>query len=216
MTHPDVGHDSFICVTCLIHMWHIIHSYVGRDSSIRAVRHDSFIRGTWLISKYRGLCRSIALVPWNMCDMNHSCVWHDSFICVTWLIHMCDMTHSYVWRDSFVRATWIIHVWDMTHHQMQRAMPLNSTGDMTHAYMRHDSLVCGTWLIHTCDMTYPYEKNSLVSNTESVICTHTHPHTPTLTHTHTQRYGVILSIKEFVRIGYYTKQLRCYWVLYSP
>jgi len=24
-------------------------------------------------------------------------MWHDSFICVTWLIHMCDMTHSYVW-----------------------------------------------------------------------------------------------------------------------
>ena len=22
----------------------------------------------------------------------HSHVWHDSFICVTWLIHMCDMT----------------------------------------------------------------------------------------------------------------------------
>jgi len=25
-------------------------------------------------------------------------VWHDSFICVTWLIHMCDMTHSYATR----------------------------------------------------------------------------------------------------------------------
>jgi len=33
-------------------------------------------------------------------------VWHDSFICVTWLIHMCDMTHSYVWHDSFIRVTY--------------------------------------------------------------------------------------------------------------
>ena len=31
-----------------------------------------------------------------------SSVGHDSFICVTWLIHMCDMTHSYVWHDSCV------------------------------------------------------------------------------------------------------------------
>jgi len=37
-----------------------------------------------------------------MCDMTHSYVWHDSFIRVTWLIHMCDMTHSYVWHDSFI------------------------------------------------------------------------------------------------------------------
>ena len=35
-----------------------------------------------------------------MCDMNHPYVWHDSFICVTWLIHTCDMTQSYVWHDS--------------------------------------------------------------------------------------------------------------------
>ena len=35
--------------------------------------------------------------------MTHSYVWHDSFICVTWLIHMCDMTHSYVCHES---STW--------------------------------------------------------------------------------------------------------------
>ena len=34
--------------------------------------------------------------------MTHSYVWHDSFLCVTWLIPMCDMTHSYVWHDSFL------------------------------------------------------------------------------------------------------------------
>ena len=27
------------------------------------------------------------------------------FICVTWLIHMCDMTHSDVWHDSFICVT---------------------------------------------------------------------------------------------------------------
>ena len=42
--------------------------------------------------------------------MAFSYVWHDSFICVTWLVHMCDMTHSYVtWRIQHV--TWRIHMW---------------------------------------------------------------------------------------------------------
>jgi len=33
--------------------------------------------------------------------MTLSYAWLDSFMCVTWLIHVCDMTHSCVWRDSF-------------------------------------------------------------------------------------------------------------------
>jgi len=50
---------------------------------------------------------------------------YDSFICVTWRIHICDMTHSYVWHVSFISATWHIH-----------------TGDMTHSYVWHDSFTC--------------------------------------------------------------------------
>jgi len=29
-----------------------------------------------------------------------SYLWHDSFICVTWRIHMCDMTHPNMWHDT--------------------------------------------------------------------------------------------------------------------
>jgi len=53
--------------------------------------------------------------------MTHAYVWHDAFICVTWLIHMCDMTHlcvtwpTHVWHDLFMCATWLIHMCDMTH-----------------------------------------------------------------------------------------------------
>jgi len=86
-----VWHDLFVCVTWLIHMWDMTHSYVWRDS---------FICVTRLI---------------HMCDATHSYVWHDSFICVTWLIQMCDMTHSYVWHDSFIYVTWLIHMHDTTH-----------------------------------------------------------------------------------------------------
>jgi len=45
-------------------------------------------------------------------------LWLDSFICVTWPIHMCDMTNSYVWHDSFICVTWLIHMCDMTHSYM--------------------------------------------------------------------------------------------------
>jgi len=77
-------HDSFICVTWLIAMHDMTHSYVGHGPCVLM----------WLI---------------HMCDMTHSYMWHDSFIYVTWLIHMCAMTHSYVWHDSFICVTWLIH-----------------------------------------------------------------------------------------------------------
>jgi len=58
-----------------------------------------------------------------VCDMTHSCVWHDSFVCVTWLILVCDMTHSCVQHDAFVCVIILVC-------------------DMTHSCVRHDSLVC--------------------------------------------------------------------------
>ena len=73
-----------------------------------------------------------------MSDETHSFVCHDSFVCLTLLIHTCDMTHRYVWHDSFICATWFIHMCDMTH-----------------SYVWHDSSICVTWLIHMCDMTAP-------------------------------------------------------------
>jgi len=73
-----------------------------------------------------------------MCGMTHSCVCHDSFISVTWLLHTCDMLHSHACHDAFVyvrRDSWLFH-----------------TCDMTHIRMRHDSFICVTWLLHMCDM----------------------------------------------------------------
>jgi len=95
MTHSYVRHDSFICVAWLIHMFDMTHTFVW---------HDSFICAAWLIH----MCDMT-----HMCDLSHAYidrralsqlfrvpiygwirdttdlyVWHKSFICVKWLIHL--------------------------------------------------------------------------------------------------------------------------------
>ena len=51
-----------------------------------------------------------------MCDMTHSYVWHDSFTCATWLLHLCDMTliHMWILRWLWVRDIQMTHwLWDV-------------------------------------------------------------------------------------------------------
>jgi len=105
-----------------------------------------FVHVTWLI---------------HICDMTHSYVRHDSFICATWLIHTCDMTHPHVWHDPFIRMTWLIHICDMTRSYVWQysfiyVTWLIHTYDMTHSYVRHDSFIRLAWLIHMCNMTRSY------------------------------------------------------------
>jgi len=180
-----VWHDSFICVTRLIHMCDTTHSYAW---------HDSFIFVTWLI---------------HMCDTTYSYVWHvsfirvtepefrkddrpsschssyDSFTYVTRRIHMCDMTHSYVRHNydsgmtadqvaaynnreetrDFLRRlmVFLIHICDMTHsyvwHDPLRLNCLQrpeETRDFFCGVSWYNSLICVTWLISICDMTHSY------------------------------------------------------------
>ena len=154
MTHPYMRHDSFICVTWLIHMCAVTHTCDTTHTHNQASLMFSSV--TWLI---------------HTRDMTHSYEWHDSFIWVTWLIHMCDMTHSCEWHDSFIRVTWLIHMRAVTHMcdmtQLTTRPALGSSsstnkdvpvcdmtylyGDMTHSDMWHDSFIHVTWLIHMCD-----------------------------------------------------------------
>ena len=51
----------------------------------------------------------------HICDVTYSYVWHNSFLCMAWLIHMYDMTHSHWWHDSFIWVSRRIRMRVMTH-----------------------------------------------------------------------------------------------------
>jgi len=93
------------------------------------------------------------------CDTTCASVWHDSPICLTWLIHICDIPHPRVtrlklrfiriWHDSNFIHIWLdssfIHTWQdssfiYTWYDSNCAL---SICDMTHM----------TQLLSICDMT---------------------------------------------------------------
>jgi len=176
VTHMHMGHES----SCHTYGWARIRFLSQKDyESHRDMRQDCFGCTTWI--EYERVEVSFAKEPYKRadilqkrpshvtrmyascrtCDMTHVYVWHDSFIHVTWLIHMCDMTHSYMWHDSYVCVTWIIRTCDMTHacawHDGCICVPwLTHIGEMTYSNMRLDLFIHVTSLIRTCDMPHSY------------------------------------------------------------
>jgi len=123
-----------VCVTWRIHMCDMTHSHV---KCLYSYIVDNIIDTGG---------------RWHMCDMTHSCViwlnhnmWHDSFVCVIWLINM--------WHDSFIRevalfiCSWqsYLHWWPC----VTCVTWLNHMCDVTHpSFVWHDSFVCVIWLIY--------------------------------------------------------------------
>jgi len=202
-----VWHDAFMCVVWLIHVWHdsfvrvksfiymfdVTHSCAWHDSSTDKMNvFASFVLKvcacvTWLVH-VRGVTHSRVTWLIRTCEISHSCVWRDSFMCVTWLIHgqnecicllcavglcMCDMTRSCVWYDfSYVvtwlnvrgghdwlmYVTWLIDVCDMGLWQGRGLQILCAAG----LCVWHDSFMCVAWLIHVCGMTHSLVKTWLM------------------------------------------------------
>jgi len=119
---------------------------------------------------------SFICVSWliHLCDMTLSYMWHDSFICLTWLIHMRAMTHSFVWHDSFIHVAWLIYV----------QHPTETTCAWHDSSIWHDSFIFVTWLIHKVipqNMFYLYDDATsfgVASTTQRRACKSVRPTPP--------------------------------------
>ena len=74
----------------------------------------------------------------HMCDMTHSCVWCDSSVCVTWLLHVCD-TRIYMlcwWMGvTNTYSVWQIHILSQIHIQPYKYI---CSHDPSHIWCIHD------------------------------------------------------------------------------
>jgi len=114
-----------------------------------------------------------------VCDMTHSCVWHDSFMCVTWLIHVCYMTHLCVWHDSLMCVTWLINVCDRTRGTHMNESCHTHEWVMSHTWMSHVTHMneAHTWMSHTwmSHVTHMKESHTWMSHvTHMNESCHTH------------------------------------------
>ena len=175
-THSYVQCISFTCVTRHRYSCDVTDSYVWHDLFLTCDTTHSYMQYTSFtcVTRLKNVCDILI----HMCDMTHSLrvkqlihtcniyliymcdttqifMWHNGFICVTWLI-------PYVSNNSFIRAiyisfmfaTWLVHMCDMPH-----ALCVTwhiHVCDVTPSYVWHDSFIGVTWLIHRCDMTHSY------------------------------------------------------------
>jgi len=130
-------------------MFNMTHSYVCD------ITHScDIISGhvTWLIH----MCDMIYSY---VCDMTHSCViisvYYGFDLYVTCLIHMCDMMPSYVWLDSFICVTWLIHMYVTWLIHVTSSLGITALICMWHASCMCVP-TCVTLRIYMCDKTHSY------------------------------------------------------------
>jgi len=83
-----------VCVIWIIYRRDWTYSHLWRDSSGSV---PSLIHARDMTHATPSLIYKRAMI--------HSYLWHDLFICVTWLICVFDTCYSCVWYDSLIRVT---------------------------------------------------------------------------------------------------------------
>jgi len=193
VSHSCVQHDSFTCVTWLIHMCDMTHSHVLHHS-LRCVTYAKQTCAYATHSCTKKLMQTDARTQmiyvratvstniWMSWSMNEPC--HLNEYVTHELTHMCYMALSLVRHDSFICATWLIHMCSLAlsrvrHDSFVCATWLIHVCDMTRSHVLHGSFTCATWRIHVCDMTHSHVTYEL---TKTNTCTRTESHmTPSQT-----------------------------------
>jgi len=163
MTCSCVWHDLHVCVISLNHTCGMTYSYIWNDSFICDMTHspENFAQLACLMHT----CDETHSNVWYGCmrafcanHATHLCVEYDTFLSVTWRIHMCDMTHSCVWNEAFLYVTWPIHMFDMTHSHTWLDVFLRVEWRIQMCSMTHTwkDLAHVIFLIHICDRTHFY------------------------------------------------------------
>jgi len=100
-------------------------------------------------------------------------VWYNFSICSTWVFHMSGVFFWCVQRDSFIRVTWLIHMYGINLSYLCFAchtfwLPhvwydfsicvtwVFHMSDMFFWYVQRDSFILVTWLMHICGMNLSY------------------------------------------------------------
>jgi len=103
-----VGHDSFICLTWLIHM--CVVTPRTKFLLVLPMSHGTNINeswhtyGSWLIHMYDMTHQRVRCDPTNRTPPGTS---NESWHKYKWVVaHIWVMTHSYVWHDSSTCALW--------------------------------------------------------------------------------------------------------------
>ena len=94
-THWYGRHDAFTCETWLTHMWDMTHPYV--QATVQQLAEKVCVLKAIDVNLQVCIYRHRSLF---ICvDMTHSYERYDSFICVTWLVHMCGMADKF-WKST--------------------------------------------------------------------------------------------------------------------
>jgi len=105
-SHTCMSRVTHMYDSCQIHVW--VKSHTRISLRYLARMHSSTLC-VFNCDKNESLTREIIICALRN---NAATKWTHALFCFArrWMNHMCDMTHSYVWHDSFVCVPWLIHI----------------------------------------------------------------------------------------------------------
>jgi len=122
VTYVDESYHTHMNLSC--HLYKCVKSHICmrrltyRNESCHS--YDWVMSQIWMshVTHMNESCHGIVYFSyiWTSRVMAHIVHAHSH----RWWVYMCDMTHSYVWRDLFICVTWHICMCDVTHSNMSK------------------------------------------------------------------------------------------------